>query len=339
MIDVNYNILIFIWFKKMSTTRKPRSGSLQYWPRKRAKRQYARIRAWAKLQEPKLAGFAGYKVGMAHAMIIDNKKTSMTKGQEIFCPLTVIECPPLKTASLRFYKKTSYGLKLFSEVFAENLDKELERKITIPKKINKKIEDIKDFDDITMLVYTQPKLTGIGKKKPELFEVAIGGAKENKFAYAREKLGKEVSVNEVFAEGQQLDMHSVTKGKGFQGAVKRFGISLRSHKSEKGKRAPGSLGAWRAQQHVMWRVAHAGKMGYHLRTEYNKWLLQISDKVEDINPNGGFLSYGVVKNPYVLIKGSVGGAKKRLIRFNFPIKPNRNIPSEAPNVKYLSTKS
>lgn len=321
----------------MPNVRKPRSGSLQYWPRKRAKRQYARIRSWAKLQESKLLGFAGYKVGMSHALITDNKKTSMTKGQEIFCPLTIIECPPLKTASIRFYKNTTYGLKLFSEIFSEKLDKELERKITLPKKIKKKIEDIKDFDDITMLVYTQPKLTGIGKKKPEIFEVAIGGNKEEKIKYAKEKLGKEINVNEVLVGGQQLDIHSVTKGKGFQGAVKRFGISIRSHKSEKGIRTPGSLGGWKGQAHFMWKIAHAGGMGGHLRTEHNKWLLKIGDKANEINMKGGFLGYGVVKNPYILIKGSIPGPKKRLIRFNFPTRPDRRIPNEAPAIQYIST--
>jgi len=322
----------------MPNIRKPRSGSLQYWPRKKAKRQYARVRSWAKIQEPKLLGFAGYKVGMTHAMIIDNKKTSMTKGQEIFCPLTVIECPPLKAASIRFYKNTSNGLKLVSEVFSENLDKELERKITLPKKIKKKIEDIKDFDDITMLLYTQPKLTGIEKKKPELLEISIGGKKEDKLNYAKEMLGKEINVSDVLVEGQQLDVHSVTKGKGFQGAVKRFGISLRSHKSEKGRRTPGSLGGWKGQAHFMWKIAHAGRMGYHLRTEHNKWLLKIGNEIKEINPNGGFLSYGVIKNSFVLIKGSVSGPKKRLIRLNFPVRPDRKIPNEAPTIQYLSSK-
>jgi large subunit ribosomal protein L3 len=322
----------------MPTIRKPRSGSMQYWPRKRAKRHYTRVKSWAKIKEAKLLGFAGYKVGMTHAMITDNKKTSMTKNQEIFCPLTIIECPPLKSASIRFYKKTIKGLKPVSEIFAEKVDKELERKITIPKNIKKKIEDIKDFDDITMLVYTQPKLTGIGKKKPELFEIAIGGNKEEKLNYAKENLGKEIDVKDVLTEGQQLDTHAVTKGKGFQGAVKRYGIALRSHKSEKHRRTPGSLGGWKGHAHFMWKVAYAGKMGFHVRTEHNKLLLKIGDKVDEINTNGGFLSYGVIKSQYILIKGSIAGAKKRLIRFNFAIRPDKKIPNEAPTIQHLSIK-
>jgi len=322
----------------MPNIRKPRKGSLQFWPRKRAKRGYARVRSWAKIKEAKPLGFAGYKVGMTHAMINDNRKTSLTKGTEIFCPVTIIECPPIKTASLRFYKNTINGSKLVSEVFADKVDKELGRKITIPKKINKKIEDIKDFDEIRLMVYTQPKLAGI-KKKPEVFEVGLGGNKEEQLKFAKENLGKEININDVFTEGQQVDVHAITKGKGFQGAVKRFGIGLKSHKSEKSRRTPGSLGPWKGQGHVMWKVAQAGKMGYHLRTEYNKWLIKIGNKPEEVNLKGGFLRYGIVKNPYILVKGSMSGPVKRLIRFNRAIRQSKKIPSEAPAISYLSLES
>ena len=45
-----------------------------------------------------------------------------------------------------------------------------------------------DFDEITVVVHTNPDLTGIGKKKPEIFEVGLGGSKENKFNYVKENL-------------------------------------------------------------------------------------------------------------------------------------------------------
>jgi large subunit ribosomal protein L3 len=322
----------------MPNIRKPRKGSLQFWPRKRAKRQYARVRSWTRLKEAKLLGFAGYKAGMTHLMINDSRKNSLTRGEEIFCPATIIECPPLKTASIRFYKNTINGLKIVSEVFAEKIDKELGRKIIAPKKVRKKIEEVGDYDMIRLLVYTQPKLAGM-KKKPEIFEIGIGGNKEEQLKYAKEKLGKEINVDEVFTAGQQVDIHAVTKGKGFQGAVKRFGISLTSHKSEKSRRTPGSLGPWVAQGHILWRVAYAGKMGYHQRTEYNKWLIKIGTKPEEINPKGGFVNYGIIKNPYILVKGSVIGPVKRLIRFNHAIRQNKKIPAEAPILSYLSLES
>ncbi|MEA2036762.1 MAG: 50S ribosomal protein L3 [Nanoarchaeota archaeon] len=312
----------------MPTTRRPRFGSLAYSPRKRAKKEVARVRSWAKLKESKLMGFAGYKVGMVHLMTTDNNPNSMNKDETISCPATIIECPPLKTASIRFYKNTIDGLKVVSDILAEKLDKELERKIIMPKKSKKK-DDPEDFDDITIVVHTQPKLTGIGKKKPELFEISVGGNKEDKLKYAKSILGKEISIGDVLKEGDQIDIHAITKGKGFQGPVKRFGIGLKSHKSEKGRRNPGSLGPWCGQVNIMWKVPHAGQTGYFQRTEFNKWILRIGKDLEEINPKGGLNRYGVVKTQYILLKGSIAGPKKRIIRMNLATRPNKRIPKEA----------
>lgn len=319
----------------MPTKRRPRFGSLAYYPRKRSRRTTARVRCWAKEKDAKLLGFAGYKVGMVHLMADDNNPNSITKGQTISMPATIIECPPLKTASVRFYKKTIDGLRAVSEVFAENLDKELERRIIMPKNKNKKIEDVKDFDDLMLIVYTQPKLTGIGKKKPELFEMAVGGKKEDKLNYAKNILGKEINISDVFKAGNHVDVHAISKGYGLQGPVRRLGIGLKGHKSEKGRRRPGSLGAWCGQVNLMWKAPFSGQTGYFQRTEFNKWLLKIGNKADDINPKSGFLCYGVIKNPYILLKGSVPGLEKRLIRFNFPIRPNKRIVQEAPVIRQI----
>ena len=314
---------------------------MQYWPRKRAKSEVARVRYWADLPETKLLGFAGYKVGMTHVSFIDTQKTSLTKGMDINCHVTIIECPPIKAASIRFYQNSVNGLQPVSEIFSDKVDPELKRKIAPPKKIKKTINDIKldQIADIRLLVYTQPKLTGIGKKKPELFEMAIAGSKDNKLKFAQEKLGKEITIEEVFNEGQQIDIHAITKGKGFQGPVKRFGIHKKQHKTEKGVRTPGSLGAWNAQGHMMYRIAHAGQMGYHRRTEYNKWLIKIGKNPNDINQKGGFLHYGVIKNPYILLKGSIPGPAKRLIRINHATRPNKGIIKEPPTLTYISIKA
>ncbi len=321
----------------MPTTRSPRKGSLQFWPRKRAKRHYARVRSWITKKEVKPLGFIGYKAGMTHIIAIDNRATTKTKGSEIFIPVTIIECPPIKVLGIRFYKKSYHGLQPLSQILAQKNDKELIRKIKLPKSQKLKIEDIKEFDDLKILVYSQPKLTGIGKKKPEIIEVALGGSKEDKLKFAKENLGKELLVNNVFKEGQQVDIHSITKGKGYQGPVKRFGVKIRSHKSEKTKRGPANLGAWTGSR--TWTVAHAGKMGFHQRTEYNKWLLKISDKPEEINPKGGFVNFGFVKNNYLMLKGSIGGSKKRAVIITDTIRPNKKILNKVPEIKYISLES
>jgi large subunit ribosomal protein L3 len=321
--------------KEMVKGHKPRSGSMQFWPRKRAKKETPRVRNWPQGKDAVPLGFGGYKVGMTHVLYSRPRKGPGKKGaaiEDVACPVTVVECPPLKLAGVRLYKDSYEGLAVAKEILF-TVDKELSRKRNTSKKVDQKAIDTLDLSgmkDLRLLVYSQPKLTGIGKKKPELFELGLGGKLEEKLAWAKEHVGKEIGLTDVFKPGEHVDFLGVTKGKGFQGAVKRFGISIRARKSEKGIRAPGSLGGWKGHGHFMYRVAHAGQMGYHRRLEHNKWLLKIGDKPEEINVKGGFLRYGLVKNTYLLVKGSIQGPAKRFVMFTQPRRPSTKIPKEAP---------
>ncbi|MEM2131009.1 MAG: 50S ribosomal protein L3 [Candidatus Woesearchaeota archaeon] len=306
----------------MPTVRQPRSGSMQYWPRKRAKRQYPRIRKFPTSNEKGLLTFAAYKVGMTHIIGIETNKNSHYKGEETSIPVTILECPPMKIAGIRLYKKIGNVLKASKDLLLSS-DKNLARKLKLPKEIDvKKIDsiDINSYSDIRAVIYTQPSKTSIGKKKPELFEVSLGGTLQDKFNFIKENINKELSINTFFKEGDLIDLKAVTKGKGFQGPVKRFGISIRPPKSEKAIRNPASLGPWCGQGHIMYRVAHAGKMGYHLRTEHNKQILKIINNPNEINPVGGFLSYGKLNSTIILMKGSVPGPRKRIIVLQKPIR-------------------
>ena len=303
---------------------------MQFWPRKRSAKAVPTIGNWAPLNASKLSGFVGYKAGMTHVVLRDNNPKSLTKGQSVTIPVTVIECPVLKPLSLRFYSRSLGVLSLTAEVFADKLDKMFKK----PKKEGKVPES---FDEIRLVIYTQPKTTGIGKKKPDLLELQVAGkSKEEKLKTAQELLQKDIKISEVFKEGQYLDVHGVTRGKGFQGTVKRFGVKIRQHKSEKVKRGVGNLGAWTPKK-VSFRVPQPGKMGYHKRTEYNKWLIKVGNKPEDVNPKGGFLQYGLVKNEYVLIKGSIPGPAKRAIVLTEPLRTLKK--QETPEVTYISTES
>lgn len=286
---------------------------MQIWPRKRAKRPYARIRSWTNLTSAKLLGFLGYKVGMARVIVKDNTQTSHTKGMELSIPVTILECPSIKPLSIRFYKKTNSGLKLIKEVYADKFDKELTRKTTLPKTPNKTYPE--NFDEITLKIYTQPKTTSVDRKKPEIIELGISGQKNAKLELAKSLLNKDIKVSEVFKENQIVDVHGITKGKGHQGTVKRFGVPIRQHKSEKTKRGAGTLGPWTPKR-VLFTVAQAGKMGYHQRTEYNKQIIKIDTK--EITPSSGFHKYGLLKNEYVIIHGSVPGSRKRAVIFTEP---------------------
>lgn len=328
----------------MPEVRSPRRGSMQIWPRKRVQKTHTRIRAWTQTGEAKALGFAGYKAGMTHVIITDSKKTSMTKGLDISIPVTVIECPPIKVAGIRFYKMDGKKKLAATEVLSSKMDKELSRRIPVPKKIETEKQlaeaekDIAKVTDIRLLVSTQPKLTGIGKKRPELFEMAIGGEVSQQLTYAKSVLGNELNIEDVFKPGLLLDVHSITKGKGYQGPVKRFGVAIRQAKSEKTKRGPGSLGPWHPH-HGNYRVAHAGQMGYFSRMEKNKKLIMISNDPKVVNPDGGFLHYGLVKNKFILVEGSVAGTANRMIKLTFAQRKNKKISEEAMAVQYVSTGS
>ena len=310
---------------------RPHRGSMQIWPRVRAKRLYARVRRWHNQGQPKLLAFAGYKAGMTHILLDDKRANSRTKGDAIAWPVTVLECPPLKAYAVRFYKKDLYGWHLAGSIYHPKPAKELARK-TAPSTKN---AEPADFDRVRLVVYTQPWLLGL-KKKPELFEIQVGGTKEDALKLAKGFLEKDIKLSDVFKEGQLVDVHAVTKGKGHQGTVKRFGVRIRQHKAEKTKRGIGTLGSWHPNR-VDYRVAQAGRMGTSLRTEYNKLLLKMGTKPEDITQKGGFLHYGPVQHDYVLLKGSVAGPAKRLITLTEPSRPYKLDPNMT--ITYISRES
>jgi len=77
-------------------------------------------------------------------------------------------------------------------------------------------------------------------------------------------------------------------------------------------------------------------MGYHQRVDYNKWLLKVGNKPEEVNPKGGFLHYGVIKNNYILVKGSIQGPAKRMIKLIQAVRPDHKIPKDTPAITYVS---
>jgi len=302
----------------MPQTHKPRAGSLQYWPRKRTKRIYPNICSYPKVNEAKPLAFAGYKAGMTRVFFTDNKKGSPTQGQTVSHPVTVLETTPLFVLGLRAY---SDG-KAVTEIYANDIPKELKKNMKTPKEIKKSKGEIKDFSELKLIVCTQPRKTGLGKKTPEIFEIGIGGNPEEQRKLGMERLGKELKMEEVFKEGELVDSISVTKGKGFQGVVKRFGVKLRGRKDKKHHRQIGNIGV-EGVGRVIYAVPRAGQLGFFRRTEFNKQIYKIGKDPKEVNPDGGFVDYGLVKGSYTLIKGSVGGPKKRLILLRIPIRASK----------------
>ncbi|MCD6402873.1 MAG: 50S ribosomal protein L3 [Candidatus Aenigmarchaeota archaeon] len=306
---------------------KPRAGSLAFYPRKRARRIYPRVTSWPSSEKVKVLGFAGYKVGMGQAKILDTEKNSPTYGQEIVVPVTILEIPPLKVVGIRAYEITPQGLKILGEVWDPKVkeDKYVKRKVKVgrvdfEKNVKKIEESLERVSSVRLIVATQPHKAGIGKKTPEIFEIEVGGDAKEAWNFAREKLGKELSADEVFQNGELVDVIAVTKGKGTQGPVKRFGVKIQTRKAKKKRRHVGSLGS-ETPQRVLWTVPQAGQMGFQTRTELNKRILKIGSDIENVIPKGGFIRYGVLKSAYLLLEGSVPGPKKRLIRLRKAIRP------------------
>ena len=122
----------------------------------------------------------------------------------------------------------------------------------------------------------------------------------------------------------------MTKGKGYEGVTARWGTKKLPRKTHKGLRKVACIGAWHPSR-VQFSVARAGQNGYHHRVELNKKIYRIGQPSAEegakdnsartdfdltdkgITPMGGFVRYGIVKNDWLMLKGSVQGPVKRCI--------------------------
>ena len=302
----------------MAAEHRQRKGSLAFRPRKRSRTQNPRILAWPKRKESKLLGFAGYKAGMTQVTMIDMREGSQTFKQEIVVPVTIVECPPLFVFGLRAYRSGLCEEVLF-DVFSDpsSWNKEMRRAISLPKKLKHTVDELEKnkekISDVYLLAATLPSSAGFGKKKPDIVELAIGGDVSQKIEYGKSLLGKQVRVSDVFKAGEFVDAISVSKGKGWQGAIKRFGVKRQRRKATGRVRHVGTLGPWHPAK-VMYTARMAGQTGYHKRTIANIQIVEIGNDGKRVTPKGGFVNYGLVKSDYILLKGSVTGPKKRLIK-------------------------
>merc|ERR1712048_923718 len=186
---------------------------------------------------------------------------------------------------------------------------------------------------IRAICNTQMKGLSLRQKKAHLIEIQVnGGSIAEKVDWCYSNFEKEVAVNTVFAKNEMIDTIGITKGRGYHGVTSRWHTKKLPRKTHKGLRKVACIGAWHPSR-VAFSVARSGQKGYHHRTEINKKVyrvgagyhtvdgklvknngateVDITDK--SINPVGGFVHYGIVKNDFVMIKGGVCGPKKRAI--------------------------
>jgi len=109
-------------------------------------------------------------------------------------------------------------------------------------------------------------------------------------------LGDTITVSDVFTEDLKwVDIAGTSKGKGFQGVVKRHGFSGvggQTHGQHNRLRAPGSLGASSWPSRVFKGMRMAGRMG--------------GDKVKVLNLK---VLKVIPENNLIIVKGSIPGAK------------------------------
>ncbi len=326
----------------MPTPSNPRKGSKGFGPRKRAASEVPHFRTWPEADgEPALQGFAGYKAGMTHVMMVNDQQGSPREGTTESVPVTILETPPLRVAAVRAYRETPYGKRPATEVWTDDLDDEMERAVAKPDEPGD-VDEIREeggVDEVRAIAYTAPAdVDGIPKKKPDVMEIPVaGGDTDARLDHAAELLGDEAGVEDAHRAGEYIDVSAITKGKGTQGPVKRWGVKMRKgkHYRQGWRRRIGNLGPWHPSR-VRSTVPQQGQTGYHQRTEINKRVLSVDD--EGATPDGGFVNYGEVSSSYILVKGSVPGPKQRLVRTRDAVRPKDEAAYD-PEIRYVSTSS
>ncbi|MCC7160745.1 50S ribosomal protein L3 [Candidatus Nomurabacteria bacterium] len=149
---------------------------------------------------------------------------------------------------------------------------------------------------------------GFGTQKKERVTKGASGAMKGAFYKVlkefRLKPSDKVEVKEgdvidvgVFAPGDTIEVSSISKGKGFQGVVKRHGFSggPRTHGQKHSEREPGSIGGG-LRTHVPKGMRMAGRMG--------------SDRITQKNLKVVFVDK---ENNLILVKGAIAGRRGTLV--------------------------
>jgi len=113
------------------------------------------------------------------------------------------------------------------------------------------------------------------------------------------ELGQELRVDTVFAQGDTVDVSARSKGKGFQGVVRRHhfaGVGSQTHGQSDRQRAPGSIGGSSYPSRVFKGMRMAGRMGFDNVTVRNLTVLKI-----------------IPESNLILVKGSIPGAKNTYV--------------------------
>ena len=315
-----------------------RKGSLEYWPHRRAKKLLPRVRTVLNTTETSFLGFVGFKAGMTHMIMIDDSE-SPAKGTEVSRAVTVLEIPKVYLYGIRFYKKGYIYKEIAGEVYDQKLAISVGIKTIKKNDLSNFKSKINDLVDVTALAYLDAGALNFGSKRVMRFEIPVGGKDcASKLSFIEGFLGKEVKINNFIKNGEYIDISSISKGKGWAGVIKRFGVSRQYRKATGKVRHVGTLGAWHPPK-VLYTVPHSGHKGYNYRTEINKRVIKVGGEkdAQSINIKGGFTNYGPIANDFIVIDGIIPGSAKRLIRLRKAVRNTTKV--KEPQVVYTSLES
>lgn len=316
----------------------PRRGSLAYMPRRRAESPIPRVNFWPRRAGTVgLAGFIAYKLGMVTTFMTDDVPGSPTQGTEVAEGCTILAAPPIHIIGIALLAKKDGYLREIARHTISELPPEVKERVNGVSGTSKTLDELKGMlsqaAEVRVIVASYPRDAGLSQKKAIIRLIPVSGEVKGAFDYAVSKLGQRVEIGEVFRVGEFIDVVGVTKGHGFQGVVRRFGVKILPRKQRKTRRAVGAIGG-RSPKYVTRFVPRAGQLGFHNRTEYNKRIIKIWSAGEAPAPKGGYVRAPPPKCPAVALLGSVMGTVKRPLILRVPAKPPR-YKLEAPRVSAI----
>jgi len=357
----------------------PRHGPLGFLPKKRTAHKFGKIKSFPKddaKAECHLTAFMGYKAGMTHIVRNVTKPGSKLDKKDVVEAVTVLECPPMVAVGIVGYVETPRGQRALTTVWAGHLSDECRRVFyktwykskkkaftKYAKKYEKESEKIdaelarmkKYCSTIRLLCHTQISLTKLKQKKAHIKEIQInGGDIGAKVDFCKGLFEKKIRVGSVFEQNEMIDVIGVTKGRGIDGVITRWGVTRLPRKTHRGLRKVACIGAWHPAR-VQFQVPRAGQNGFHHRVEINKKIYRVgkclaedpnngstaNDLTEKaVTPMGGFPHYGEINEDFIMIKGTCMGTKKRVLTMRKTLLPQTKRDAlEEITLKFVDTSS
>ena len=302
------------------SNKRPNRGSLAYSPRKRVNKKSLIFSSYRfpKISKVSLVNYFLIKVGMktfqtfSEIFLQENRRKIV---EEITFGATACLVPKILIIGIEYRKNNQ---KLFQEYFKK--PKEMKIKLLkILKNNKKKVEYRKDYDDIRGIGYLDFSNINWIHRKNHQVSLLLTGNLLDRLSFLHQNNFKYLQFFDYFQKNEFIDVLGITKGKGFSGVIKRYGVRRLSHKNSKKRRAVGNQGT-KSPGYTRGTIGSPGQLGYFRRTELNKKILPFHE--EKLNPND-YLYFGKQDSLLIFLKGSLPGGPKSLFSIRKNQRPNR----------------